>query len=192
MSPKISRLYEALWPEEMTSSERLFAVLDGARDQRIFGAVDGSREDKCCLFSIHEQWPGHDLRWDLIGVAPYLVELEKGDDLTHMVLRHGWGGHWGIFCRTDARIGRVRRHFRDLLKVRTEAGRELMFRFYDPRVLRAYLPTCRPSELLAMFGPVGAFIVPGADPLTAVEYRLEGTRLVETIIGQLQAPPHVS
>jgi hypothetical protein len=30
----------------------------------------------------------------------------------------------------------------------------LLFRYYDPRVLRVYLPSCRPSELETVFGPV--------------------------------------
>jgi hypothetical protein len=47
---------------------------------------------------------------------------------------------------------------RTLLRVRDEAGRTLLFRFYDPRVLRAYLPTCTATEWQSVFGPVHQLI----------------------------------
>ena len=53
------------------------------------------------------------------------------------------------------------RHFRQFLRVRDEAGREFFFRFYDPRVLRVYLPTCNSEELRTFFGPVELFSMEG-------------------------------
>src|SRR5258708_4672546 len=106
------RLYEALWAEDCPPGERVFAILDGAQDTRIFGAVDGSRQDKHCLYSSNARWwPGGDVGWELIGVAPYLVEMEKDAALTNFVLKEGWANHWGIFLRSDSRIDRLRRHF---------------------------------------------------------------------------------
>ena len=60
--------------------------MDGARDSKVFGAVDASYQDKYCLYSGDKRWPGDDLSWDLVGISPYLVEMEKGTDLTHFVL----------------------------------------------------------------------------------------------------------
>ena len=42
-------------------------------------------------------------------------------------------------------------------------GERVYFRFYDPRVLRVYLPTCSSSELKGVFGPVGRFVVEGPE-----------------------------
>jgi uncharacterized protein DUF4123 len=184
-SPKLNRLYEALWSED----EKLFAVLDGARDSRVFGAVDASHEDKHCLYSGERHWPGNDISWDLIGVAPYLVELEKGDDLTHFVLRNGWNHDWGIFCHSEAGIATLRAHFRSLLIVRNEQNRKMMFRYYDPRVLRAYLPTCTPAELKAVFGPVTTFVIAGDDPATAIQYSIEGSTLRQNEVNLLETVP---
>jgi hypothetical protein len=39
----------------------------------------------------------------------------------------------------------------------------MLFRFYDPRVLRVYLPTCWPGELTRMFGPVESFVMESAE-----------------------------
>jgi hypothetical protein len=33
----------------------------------------------------------------------------------------------------------------------------MLFRYYDPRVLRVYLPTCVTSELRTVFGPIDCF-----------------------------------
>jgi hypothetical protein len=35
----------------------------------------------------------------------------------------------------------------------------MLFRYYDPRVMRTYLPTCNSDELAAIFGPVDSFLV---------------------------------
>ena len=45
--------------------------------------------------------------------------------------------------------------------MRDEDGRVLMFRFYDPRVLRPYLQTCTKQEARAMFGPIAEFACAG-------------------------------
>jgi hypothetical protein len=49
----------------------------------------------------------------------------------------------------------------------------LIFRYYDPRVLRVYLPTCWPAEVSTFFGPVSAFITGGDDPGEILEFRNE-------------------
>jgi hypothetical protein len=40
-----------------------------------------------------------------------------------------------------------------------DKGKPLYFRYYDPRVLRVYLPTCNESELEKVFGDVSHFII---------------------------------
>lgn len=49
----------------------------------------------------------------------------------------GWGESWFTLCLvpSDVTLQHLRRHLRTLLRVRDEAGRWLMFRFYGPRVL---------------------------------------------------------
>ncbi len=39
---------------------------------------------------------------------------------------------------------------------RSEQKAPLVFRYYDPRVLRVYLPTCSPAEFARFFGPISA------------------------------------
>jgi hypothetical protein len=175
--PTLQRIYETLWPEDLPGYTKVFAIADGAQDRSIYGAVDASRQDRCCLYSVDPRWGGQDLPWQLLMTGPYLVELDPEEEFTRYLLTNGWSRHWGIFFRSDSGIQRVRRHFRDLLVVRNEKGRKLMFRYYDPRVLRAYLPTCLPGELRTFFGPVDVYMVPGEDPGTIQQFRFDGTQL---------------
>jgi hypothetical protein len=55
--------------------------------------------------------------------------------------------------------------------------RKLLFRFYDPRVLRAYLPTCLAEELNIVFGPVRNFWMESRDPGELLEFRFSQGRL---------------
>ena len=50
-----------------------------------------------------------------------------------------------------------RRHFRTLLMVDGNGRKRYYFRFYDPRVLRVFLPICTSEELNRFVGPVTAF-----------------------------------
>lgn len=184
----MQRIQRTLWPEDLPGYTKVFTIADGAQDKRLYGAADASRQDRCCLYSVERRWGGQDLPWQLLMTAPYLVELDPEEEFTRYVLRNGWDHHWGIFFRADSGIQKVRRHFRDLLTVRDDKGRKLMFRYYDPRVLRAYLPTCLPSELRQVFGPVEVFIVPGDDPETALVFRLNDGRLSKDVVVLREGP----
>jgi hypothetical protein len=85
----------------------------------------------------------------------------------------------------------LRRHLRSFLRVTDEAGRRLIFRYYDPRVLRVYLPTCWPSELRDVFGPIDCFLMEGEDPMVLLNYRLAGSKLVERKV-RLDGPAQTS
>jgi hypothetical protein len=75
------------------------------------------------------------------------------------LLTNGWGNSWGIFLVSSTSLETLRRHFRRFLLVRDGAGNELYFRFYDPRVLRTFLPTCTGAETKRLFGPVGIYLM---------------------------------
>jgi hypothetical protein len=95
------------------------------------------------------------------------------------VLENGWGKSWASFIRTQTGFKQLRRHLRQFLRVRSEDGRKLIFRYYDPRILRVYLPTCRANELEMFFGPVDSFVTESEEPEQMLEFRLEGLQLVE-------------
>ena len=65
------------------------------------------------------------------------------------------------------------------LRVTDESGRKLLFRYYDPRVLPIYLPTCTNDELTTIFGPVDRFVTETEDGAGAVEFSVFGSKTKE-------------
>ena len=165
----------ALWPDDLPEYMKVWAILDGARDNRIYGAVDAYGGEKSCLYA-------GTLPWQLKMAAPYLVELERDDKFTDFVLRQGWGNSWGVFLHAGTSASRLRRHLRGFLRVRDEAGKKLIFRYYDPRVLRVYLPTCWTEELKAVYGPITRFLTEDQDGDAVLEFTFEEMRLVSRTI----------
>jgi len=90
-------------------------------------------------------------------VAPYLVKLQKGHKFTEWLIDNYVGKHWGIFAISSASMVDVRKHFRTFLMVQGPDGKSVYFRYYDPRVLRLYLPTCNAEETSQVFGPIDSF-----------------------------------
>jgi hypothetical protein len=161
---------QLLWPPaHATRGAEVYAVLDAACDPRIRPAVAASELATRCLYA-------GALPPELLEVAPYVVHMRPGTRLTRKVLASGWGRAWGIWLVSAAEIEALRRHLRRFLRVRTEGGRRLLFRYYDPLVLASFLPTCSSTELATLFGPVDAFIVE-AGPAGIVEYRFDGVAL---------------
>lgn len=163
-------LIDTLWRPGLPGGTKVWAILDGARDGKIYSALISSAQEQCCLYR-------GDLPWQLALAAPYLVQLDSDDKLTNQIL-DSWGKSWGIFLHSASSMDRLRKHLRRFLQVKDEHGKTLLFRYYDPRVLRAYLPTCWTDELRTVFGPIDRFIVEAADPDEVLEFTMERGKLV--------------
>lgn len=163
----VQALLEILAQEGACAGGALFAVLDGARDPRVHRAALASGVPWACLYAGQLAQP-------LVEVAPYLVKLLPDHPFTEELLSEGWGQSWGIFLAARASLEELRRHLRRFLRVKTEDDQTLLFRFYDPRVLRVYLPTCTAGELSTFFGPVGAFAMESEAPQKLVSFRRSG------------------
>ena len=141
----------------------VYAVLDGASVEGLQENLNTHGADHVCLYR-------GDLAPDLAETAPYLVQLKFRDPFTEWVLREGWGNHWGIFAVTGADLKMMRRHFRRFLMVKDPDGKQIYFRYYDPRVFRVYLPTCNAEETRFVFGPIVAYLLEGETPETLLRF----------------------
>jgi hypothetical protein len=160
-----TRLLDLLFFRFETEGTLLFALLDGARDPRVVKLLGQSGLEHECLFTGR-------LDPTLQAASPYIAKMVLGAPACERLIEEGWGKSWAVFVAARAGLGEVRRHFRTLLRVETEDRRKLFFRFYDPRVLRAFLPTCDAGQLQQVFGPIRRFDMEGPQSSHLVRFRL--------------------
>jgi hypothetical protein len=164
---------KGLWQAaEIKRSTMVYTILDAARSKRIYSELLAFKGEFSCLYR-------GDMAERLAHVAPYLIKLEKADVFTKQVIDAGWGDNWGIFFTTSAPLSVLRGHFRQFLTVYDESAKSLYFRYYDPRVLRIFLPTCDQKQLSLFIGPVDRFLVEADQGDGMIEYGLENSRLIQ-------------
>ena len=166
----LSRIEEYLWPKGY--SRDAWMLVDAARDRHIFELLLE------CFYSQHSCLFAGPIAPELQVAAPYLVQLSYDDKKTRKFLQMAWGNSWGVFVKSDTKLEALRRHLRTFLLVRDEDGNQLMFRYYDPRILRVYLPTCRVGELETVFGPIERFLMEEAKPDALLDFSLDKRQLV--------------
>jgi hypothetical protein len=155
-----------------TPGTSVFTILDGASVPDLQANLATFHPEHTCLYR-------GELPPDMAEVAPYLAFLERDAPFTDWVITHGWGQHWGIFGTTRADLKELRRHFRQFLMVYDESAKSLYFRYYDPRVLRVYLPTCNAQELKTVFGPVMSYLMEGENPKVSRKFMVINNALQE-------------
>ena len=128
----------------------LFCLLDAARDDKILSLLRSSNAKYMSLYQGESQK-------QLAHLAPYLVQFTKDDVFLERLLRNGWGKRWCSFFTSNAPFALLRKHFRKFLFVKDERGETVYFRFYDPSILRTFLPACNAEELTDFFGQIEYF-----------------------------------
>lgn len=134
----------------------LYAVVDASRGARILELLREAVEPHRSLYQ--------GARGDALeDVAPYLVgPFEPGSRLLERLIAEAWGEGAAIFCTCRRQPAELRRHLRRFLVVEVhESGERVYFRFYDPRVLRRFLPTCSPRQEEELFGDIQVFLLEG-------------------------------
>jgi pSer/pThr/pTyr-binding forkhead associated (FHA) protein len=163
----------------------LFVLLDAARDEQVWPFLEPIQADAYqCLFT------GSQAR-SLAKYGPYLLALTPESALLPQLLPKAWGESWGLFLSAECEFAKLLQHLRQFLLIKDQAtGKERYFRFYDPRVLRRFLPTCSPKQLKELFGPVQTFLMEDADPATLLEFSLADKKLQRRAVPVTQeAPP---
>ncbi len=156
---------------EPATGANVFGIVDGAAVPELPRWLTDYEGASICLLR-------GELDDALARAAPYLVQLEFGSPLLDWLLGLPWGQHWGVFLISQAGFRDLRQHCRVLLTVYDETGRPLYFRYYDPRVLRVYLPTCDQAQAAAFFGPVDRCVMAAETENTWLDYRLKAGKLV--------------
>ena len=164
----------------------LYAIVDASREPSIFQLLQGSTEPKRSFF----QGPSAK-RFN--EFAPYLVQLTGKDTLLISLIYGGWGNAWGVYFTSKASFDQIYEHLRRYLLLADPSGNSNFFRFFDPRVLRKFLPRSKPDKLGDFFGPVEAWLAEGEDAGVAVKYASgdEGLEVKEIAVGAPVQPGSV-
>lgn len=124
----------------------------------------------------------------LAQVAPYFLPFPHDNEfLTAWYAARGT--HSAILFDSPASPEQLFVHLRNVFIAQDESGQEYFFRYYDPRVLRVYLPTCSPRELKTFFGPIHQFIVETESADGYVAYSCNTSGLVTELLGDLELNP---
>jgi len=141
----------------------LYALLDAAREPSVLKVIFESKEE---YQSLYDGAAGA----QLTHFAPYLVRIPPKSPLLDTLVQQAWAKSWGVYLTCGQPLKELRTHFRHFLTVKLPDGKQVSFRYYDPRVLRLFLPTCNVEEITQFFGPVKHFLVEAEDPGLALHF----------------------
>lgn len=159
-----------------------FAFVDAAQDDSIPGRA---RDAGLSVQSLYSGERGAKLE----HVAPHLTTFDPGGEFAAWLFDH-WEGNHGILLQSSASFETLRKHLKRFLMVKTEGGKKYRLRYYDPRVLRAFVPACTSTELKEFFGPVACYYAAGrgGKSVWAYAWSLKGLTAREYPIGQPETP----
>jgi hypothetical protein len=145
-----------------------FLVVDGAAATGLIDRLYDDDVEFSCLLT-------GDLSPDMHEVAPYLVRLIDRSPFYDWFVDVGFGRHFGIVFSASEDMKWHARKLRKLLRARSPEGEPVFFRFYDPRVMRTYLPSCREAEVVTWFDGVEYYFVEGEDGSVLLRFSAGGS-----------------
>ena len=157
----------------MSTAPKLYGVLDCSRAPELYEHVGRlSPESADCLFAGR-------IAEEVRAVSPHVVELAPTDPLSRLWRTRGWGQAWGILFSSRANLPTVRRRLRHFTQAKLPGGTgPVLFRFWDPRVFRVYMPLVEPADVAAWFKDIDRYIVETEDGKGSLRYAMKGGALV--------------
>jgi hypothetical protein len=188
-APVLPRDVQAwLFPPDAAGVKTYFLV-DASARRRVVGVfdLDPLPVPGCCLFRL-EDAP------HLAEAAPYLLHLDPAPYpnlfMRQLLARH-WGHGTGIFLRSAAPMAVLRDHLRRFVRLPRKAGDTVVFRFWDPQVMAAWLVALQhdAARLRQVFGgaeaPLIAAVLADLPKGQVTEWRADAALWD----GDLPAPP---
>lgn len=129
-----------------------FILLDAAQEST---ALESAAESGLSVQSLY----AGDLGMSLGPVAPHLSTFEMGTPFANWMYRN-WDDAQCVLFQSKESFAKIRTHLRHFLMVKDQQGKKYRLRYYDARVLRAFLPVCDQAELKSFYGPIERFFMP--------------------------------
>ena len=102
------------------------------------------------------------------------MRLQKDSLLLGSLVAKGWGNSWGVYLTCDRDLQEAPPPPPPLSQVQLPDGKQVYFRYYDPRVLRIFLPTCNADETNQFFGPIKQYLMEDGKPDKLLQFANTG------------------
>ena len=94
---------------------------------------------------------------NIIHVTPFLMRFSPSEILLHWMTMNPVVLETALICTSTAPLADTYSHVRRFLLVKDGTGRQVYFRFWDPRVIEPFLQTATPEERRWFCGPIRGF-----------------------------------
>lgn|GEM_PF-829554 len=148
---------EFLLKQAESEDLKLYGIVDSARNEEVFRYLILGNVKYKSLFE-------GTMDIQSFVVSGFLVECKKESLLFQWLTTEAWGDSSCIFFTSKSSFEDLFHHFQQFNRVRLEDDKVVLFRYYDPRVLRQLLPEYNPIELDTFFGDVQSFFAESEDP----------------------------
>ncbi len=155
----LEQLREALWT---APGARVHAIVDGLVVPGIAATLKAS--DVAGWDCLHRGALGV----EAARAAPYLTELKAESPFTEWILGEASATYpgWGVLSVSTLPMLPMREHCRSLGEVVTPSGERTRWRWYDPDVLTAVLPSMLAGQLDDVFASGQSIVLPRTDAWT--------------------------
>jgi len=106
---------------------------------------------------------------ELWSVAPYLVDISSNEELVKKIREKDAIEHRVTWLSSSLNIDELRKHLRRFLRMKTEKGEYIYFRFYDPFVTNTVFPNLSQEQAAEFFENIDYMI---ADDIRINEKRV--------------------
>lgn len=139
--------------ECIDSGKHLFAIIDACDNDDVYDRVQ--REELGRITSLYRG----KAMIDFASFSPYLFFCDP--ETIHWIEEKLFGSQWGYYAVVSSShdLPSMKRHLKRFLMVKCPDGRQMYFRFYDPRVITPFLNGSDENQREKFFGPIECFIV---------------------------------
>ncbi|MFN7932956.1 MAG: DUF4123 domain-containing protein [Bryobacteraceae bacterium] len=91
---------------------------------------------------------------NILHVTPFICRFSPSEIFLHWMTMFPVVLETALFCTSTAPLEQTHAHLRRFLLVKDDIGRQVYFRFWDPRVIAPFLESATPEERRWFCGPI--------------------------------------
>lgn len=166
---------------------RRYALVDTTRHTELYERIMQEAAHLCLYTDIEA------IR--LARYAPYCLDLDSCPLFTQWWFANagqGWQQHWGWMFQSRLNLQALQHHFKKITYVELPNHQKLLWRFYDPRVLKKTLPSLNQTQTTQAFGALQPIVFYQSEKARFVKLTLENTNWLgenQPTLNFYKAPP---